>query len=55
MAMVVDARAFGANQKRTMMREHQPTSIDRVAWGTLATLTITVIVLVSLHIGTRTN
>jgi energy-coupling factor transport system permease protein len=55
MAMVVDARGFGSNQQRTIMKEHQSTSLDKVAWGTLATLTIAVILLLSFHIGTRPN
>jgi len=53
MAMVADARAFGAVPKRTMLKEHQPTWTDKFAWGTLATVTLAVCVLVILHIGNR--
>lgn len=55
MAMVADARAFGATPKRTMLKEHQPTFADRVAFGTLATVTMTVVLLVSFHVGNRTS
>lgn len=55
MAMVVDARAFGATPKRTMLKEHQSTFADKFVLGTLVTLTMTVFILVSLHIGSRTN
>lgn len=54
MAMVADARAFGASPNRTMLNEHKPTLADRFAWGSLATVTLAVFVLVSLHIGNRT-
>lgn len=53
MAMVVDARAFGAYEKRTTLREHQVTLADKIALAMLAGLTLTVILLVALHIGNR--
>jgi len=53
MAMVADARAFGASESRTMLKEHVITSTDRVAWGALTTLVVVVVTLVSFHIGNR--
>lgn len=54
MAMVADARAFGAKPQRTMLKEHKTTAADRVAIGTLVAVTTAVCLLVSLHIGNRT-
>jgi energy-coupling factor transport system permease protein len=54
MAMVADARAFGAMPKRTILKEHQTTMADKIALGTLITVTMAVFLLVSLHIGNRT-
>lgn len=54
MAMVADARAFGAIPNRTMLKEHKPTFADKFAWSTLATVTMAVCILVSLHVGNRT-
>lgn len=53
MAMVADARAFGAQPNRTLLREHPITWADRMAWAMLAATTVTVILLVGLHIGNR--
>ena len=53
MAMVADARAFGSHQERTMLQEHQTTLADRIAVGVLVALTVTVLILVGLHIGNR--
>ncbi len=53
MAMVVDARAFGSQAKRSTLREHRITLADRIALGLLAGLTIAVVILVVLHIGNR--
>jgi energy-coupling factor transport system permease protein len=53
MAMVVDARAFGVHERRTTLREHQITLADKIALVLLAALTLTVILLVVLHIGNR--
>ncbi len=53
MAMVVDARAFGSHTQRTTLREHRITSADLIALTLLAALTLTVIMLVILHIGNR--
>jgi energy-coupling factor transport system permease protein len=53
MAMVVDARAFGSQTSRSTLREHQITLADRIALVLLIGLTLTVIMLVVLHIGNR--
>lgn len=53
MAMVADARAFGAYPERTILREHKTSKADRVAWLLLLALVATVLVLVALHIGNR--
>ncbi len=53
MAMVADARAFGSHKERTTLQEHQTTLADRIAVCTLVALTLTVIILISLHIGNR--
>ena len=53
MAMVVDARAFGSHPKRCTIREHPITFADFFALGLLVALTITVVILVVLHIGNR--
>lgn len=54
MAMVADARAFGSQPKRTMLKEHKTNWIDRFAWVALVTVTAAVCILVNLHIGNRT-
>lgn len=53
MAMVVDARAYGSQPKRTTLIEHETTWADRIAIGVLLTLILTVALLLSLHIGNR--
>ncbi len=53
MAMVADARAFGSHKARTTLQEHQTTWADRIALGMLVALTLTVLILISLHIGNR--
>ena len=53
MAMVADARAFGSQKKRTMLKEHQTTLPDIVASGLLLALVVTVVVLLLLHVGNR--
>lgn len=53
MAMVVDARAFGSQTKRSTLREHHITLADCIAMGTLVVLTIAVAILVIFHIGNR--
>jgi energy-coupling factor transport system permease protein len=53
MAMVVDARAFGTHPRRTNLREHPITPVDRIALGVLIGLTLIVILLLVFHIGDR--
>jgi len=53
LAMVVDARAFGANTKRNTLRKHQITLADRIAMASLIFLTIIVAILVITHVGNR--
>ena len=53
MAMVADARAFGSHKTRTTLHEHQTTLADCIAFGILVALTLTVLILISLHIGNR--
>src|SRR5215469_12083249 len=53
MAMVADARAFGSQTKRTMLKEHQTTQADIIASGLLLALIVTVAVLLLLHVGNR--
>jgi energy-coupling factor transport system permease protein len=53
MAMVVDARAFGSHDRRSNLREHQVTLADKIALALLVGLTLTVVLLVVLHIGNR--
>lgn len=53
MAMVVDARAFGSQARRSTFREHRITTADRVALGALIGITIAVVLLVLFHIGDR--
>jgi energy-coupling factor transport system permease protein len=53
MAMVVDARAFGTNPRRTNLREHAITLADRIALGLLIGLTLSVILLLVFNIGNR--
>jgi energy-coupling factor transport system permease protein len=53
MAMVADARGFGANKRRTSVREHKRSTADVLGYGILATLVIGAFVLNQLHIGNR--
>ncbi|MCL2419679.1 MAG: energy-coupling factor transporter transmembrane protein EcfT [Conexibacteraceae bacterium] len=53
MAMVADARGFGANKRRTSVREHQRSTADILGYGILATLVVGAFVLNELHIGNR--
>lgn len=53
MAMVADARAFGAKPTRTMMDEHTVRGADRCGWAALTLLVVTVVAMLSLHIGVR--
>lgn len=53
MAMVADARAFGSQTKRTILKEHQTPLADLITLGLLLALIVTVVVLLSLHIGNR--
>lgn len=53
MAMVADARAFGSQTKRTMLKEHQPTLADVITLGLMLALVVTVVVLLILHVGNR--
>ncbi len=52
-AMVVDARAFGSHPKRTSLHNHTLTTNDYIAITTLALLTVTVVLLIVLHIANR--
>ena len=51
MAMVADARAFGAQPERSTLREHAPTSADGIALGVLVLLCLAVLALVLFHVG----
>ncbi len=53
MAMVVDARAFGAYPRRTSLRVHRIGVPDLIAWLLLALVAAAVIALNVLHIGNR--
>jgi len=53
LAMVVDARAFGAHQRRTSLRTHRVGSADVIGWLLLIALSGVVIILNILHIATR--
>ncbi|HEY3994121.1 MAG TPA: energy-coupling factor transporter transmembrane component T [Ktedonobacteraceae bacterium] len=53
MAMVADARAFGSQKQRTTLLAHETTWADRIALGALIGVTLTVVILLSLHIGNR--
>ena len=52
-AMVVDARAFGAQKRRTYIHEHRLTVNDYVAISILVLLIVSVSLLLVLHIATR--
>lgn len=53
MAMVADARAYGAQKQRTMLHEHQATWRDYSAISALGVVTLCVVLLVVFHIGNR--
>lgn len=53
MAMVADARAFGATPRPTVGETRQISRSDWVAGGMLGVLVVTTVLLVSLHIGAR--
>lgn len=53
MAMVADARAFGAKPERTALHEHQLSKADIIATSALGVLIVIVVLLVVLHIGNR--
>ncbi|GCE28282.1 hypothetical protein KDA_37660 [Dictyobacter alpinus] len=52
-AMVVDARAFGTQQKRSFLHEHRLQKNDYLAISALALLAAIVFLLLILHIATR--
>jgi energy-coupling factor transport system permease protein len=54
MAMVADARGFGAVRRRTSLRVHKRTAIDVWGYAILVALMATALVLNHLHIGART-
>jgi energy-coupling factor transport system permease protein len=53
MAMVADARAFGAKPNRTALDEHQLSRADVIATSALGVVIVVVVLLVVLHIGNR--
>ena len=53
MAMVADARGFGANKRRGSLREHRLTAVDVGGYVVLVVLVGTAIVLNHFHIGAR--
>jgi energy-coupling factor transport system permease protein len=53
MAMVADARGFGASRRRGSLREHPTTAVDVAGYVILVTLVTTAIVLNHFHIGAR--
>jgi energy-coupling factor transport system permease protein len=53
MAMVADARGFGASRKRGSLREHRLTAVDIGGYVILVVLVVTAIVLNHFHIGAR--
>jgi energy-coupling factor transport system permease protein len=53
MAMVADARGFGANRKRGSLKEHHLTRVDIAGYVILVVLVGTAIVLNHFHIGAR--
>ena len=53
MAMVADARGFGANRRRGSLRVHKLTAVDFWGYGVLVALVLTAFVLNHLHIGAR--
>ena len=53
MAMVADARGFGASKKRGSLRVHKTTAADVWGYAILAALVVTALVLNHLNIGAR--
>jgi energy-coupling factor transport system permease protein len=53
MAMVADARGFGANRRRGSLRMHRTTAVDVAGYAILVALVTTAIVLSHFHIGAR--
>ena len=53
MAMVADARGFGANRRRGSLRVHRRTAVDVWGYVVLVLLVATALVLNHLHIGAR--
>jgi energy-coupling factor transport system permease protein len=53
MAMVADARGFGANKRRGSLQEHPLTAVDVGGYIILVALVGTAIVLNHFHIGAR--
>ncbi len=54
MAMVADARGFGAKAKRGSLIEHKTTAVDIWGYAILVALVVTAILLNHFHIGART-
>ena len=53
MAMVADARGFGANRRRGSLRVHKRTAVDVAGYVILVVLVVSAIVLNHFHIGAR--
>ena len=53
MAMVADARGFGANKRRGSLREHKLTAVDVGGYVILVALVGGAIVLNHFHVGAR--
>jgi energy-coupling factor transport system permease protein len=53
MAMVADARGFGANRRRGSLKEHRLTKVDIAGYAILVVLVGTAIVLNHFHVGAR--
>jgi energy-coupling factor transport system permease protein len=53
MAMVADARGFGANRKRGSLKAHKITAVDIAGYTILVVLVGTAIILNHFHIGAR--
>ena len=54
MAMVADARGFGASKRRGSLRVHRRTAVDVCGYVVLVVLVVAAIVLNHFHIGART-
>jgi energy-coupling factor transporter transmembrane protein EcfT len=53
MAMVADARGFGASKRRGSLHVHKTTAVDVWGYAILVTLVVTALVLNHLNIGAR--